>query len=126
MQRKFNSKNACLAVVTDKFIKVISRIVTAQNIIYNSITIPLVDHVVAHLQSYFSSSKITLTDGFYLVSYVLYKANDNNRKIGQKNLELLKILSYRFCFCKRHTSRVRPLGMILGQRISRKSSYYSK
>ena len=33
-----------------------------------SITIPLVDHVVAHLQSYFSSSNITVTNEFYLVS----------------------------------------------------------
>ena len=44
---------------------------------YN-ITIPLVDHVVAHLQSYFSSSNITVTNGFYLVPYVLYKANNDN------------------------------------------------
>ena len=43
-----------------------------------SITIPLVDHVVAHLQSYFSSSNVTVTNGFCLVSYVLYKANNNS------------------------------------------------
>ena len=42
-----------------------------------SITIPLVDHVAAHLQSYFSRSNITVTNGFYLVPYVLYKANNN-------------------------------------------------
>ena len=43
-----------------------------------SITIPLVDHIVAHLQSYFSSSNLTVTNGFYLVPYVLYKAKNNN------------------------------------------------
>ena len=43
-----------------------------------SITIPLVDHVVAHLHSYFSSSNITVTNGFYLAPHVLYKANNNN------------------------------------------------
>ena len=45
---------------------------------YN-ITMPLVDHVVAHLQSYFSSLNLTVTNGFYLApSYVLYKAKNNN------------------------------------------------
>ena len=43
---------------------------------YN-ITIPLVAHLVAHLQSYFSSSNITVTNGCYLVPHVLYKANNN-------------------------------------------------
>ena len=43
-----------------------------------SITIPLVDHVSAHLQSYFSRSNITVTNGFDLVPYVLHKANNNN------------------------------------------------
>ena len=42
-----------------------------------SITIPLVDHVAAHLQSYFFRSNITVTNGFYLVPYLLYKANNN-------------------------------------------------
>ena len=36
-----------------------------------SITIPLKDYVVGHLQSYFSSSNISVTNGFYLVPYVL-------------------------------------------------------
>ena len=38
-----------------------------------SITIPLVDDVVVHLQS-----NITVANGFYLVPHVLYKANNNN------------------------------------------------
>ena len=42
------------------------------------ITILLVYHVVAHLKSYFSSSNITVSKGFYFVPYVLYKANNNN------------------------------------------------
>ena len=54
-----------------------------------SITIPLVDHVVAHLQSHFPSSNITVTNGFYLMcylkqSYVSYKANNNNVSWRQK------------------------------------------
>ena len=44
----------------------------------HSITTPLVDHVAAHLQLYFSNPNITITNGFYFVSYVLYKANNNN------------------------------------------------
>ena len=32
VQRKLNSKKACLTVVTDKFIEIINRIVIAQNI----------------------------------------------------------------------------------------------
>ena len=51
---------------------------------YN-ITIPLVDHVVAYLQSYFSSSNITVTNGFYLVPYVLYKANNDNVNWREKD-----------------------------------------
>ena len=43
-----------------------------------SITNPLADHVVAYLQSYFSSSNITITNGFFLVPYVLYKSINNN------------------------------------------------
>ena len=57
-----------------------------------SITIPLVDHVAAHLQSYFSSSNLTATNGFYLVPYVLYKAKNNNVSSREKSLEFFKIL----------------------------------
>ena len=38
-----------------------------------SITIPLVDHVVTHLQSYCSSSNITVTNGFDLVPHCYIK-----------------------------------------------------
>ena len=51
-----------------------------------SITISLVDHVVAHLQSYFSSSNITVTNGFYLVLHVLYKTNNNNNNNNNNNV----------------------------------------
>ena len=43
-----------------------------------SITNSLADHVVAYLQSYFSSSNITITNAFFLVPYVLYKSINNN------------------------------------------------
>ena len=73
MQRKLSSKKLCLAVVTDKFIEIINCVVIAQNII----TIPLVNNFAANLQSYFSISNITVTNGFCLVPYVLFKANNN-------------------------------------------------
>ena len=65
-----------------------------------SITIPLVDHVVAHLRSYFSSSNITVTNGFYLVPYVLYKANNNNVNWREKVWNFLKFYSTDFVFVK--------------------------
>ena len=65
-----------------------------------SITIPLVDHVVAHLQSYFSSSNITVTNGFYLVPYVLYKANSNNVNWIEKVWNFLKFYDTDFDFVK--------------------------
>ena len=56
-----------------------------------SITMPLVDHVIAHLQSCFSSLNLTVTNGFYLVpSYVLYKAKNNNVTWREKVSSFLK------------------------------------
>ena len=66
----------------------------------HSITIPLVDHVVAHLQSYFSSSNITVTNGFYLVPYVLYKANNNNVNWRGKVWNIFKFYNTDFVFEK--------------------------
>ena len=65
-----------------------------------SITIPLVDHVAAHLQSYFSRSNITVTNGFYLVPYVLYKANNNNVNWREKVWNFFKFYSTDFVFVK--------------------------
>ena len=65
-----------------------------------SITIPLVDHIVAHLQSYFSSSNLTVTNGFYLVLYVLYKAKNNNVSWREKVWNFLKIYNTDFFFVK--------------------------
>ena len=50
---------------------------------------PLVDHVVGHLQSYFSISNITVTNRFYLVPYVLYKTN-NDENWREKVFSFLK------------------------------------
>ena len=60
-----------------------------------SITIP-----VAHLQSYFSSSNVTVTNGFYLVPYVLYKANSNNVNWIEKVWNFLKFYDTDFVFVK--------------------------
>ena len=65
-----------------------------------SITIPLVDHIVAHLQSYFSSSNLTVTNGFYLVPYVLYKANNNNVSWREKVWDFSKFYNTDFVFVK--------------------------
>ena len=65
-----------------------------------SITIPLVDHVAAHLQSYFSRSNITVTNEFYLVPYVLYKANNNNVNWREKVWNFFKFYSTDFVFVK--------------------------
>ena len=66
-----------------------------------SIIIPLVDHVVAHLQSYFSSSNITVTNGFYLVPQVLYKANNNNNVNWRENVwSFLKFYNKDFVLIK--------------------------
>ena len=65
-----------------------------------SITIPLVDHVVAHLQSYFSCSNLTVTNGFYLVSYVLYKAKNNYVNWREKIWNFLKFYNTDFVFVK--------------------------
>ena len=74
-----------------------------------SITIPLVDHIVAHLQSYFSSSNLTVTNGFYLVPYVLYKAKNNNVNWREKVWNFLKFYNTDFVFVKDiYTSIVRP------------------
>ena len=65
------------------------------------IIIPLVDHVVAHLQSYFSSSNITVTNGFYLVPHVLYKANNNNNVNWRENVwSFLKFYNKDFVLVK--------------------------
>ena len=65
-----------------------------------SITIPSVDHVVAHLRSYFSSSDITVTNGFYLVPYVLDKATNNNVNWREKVWNFLKFCNTDFVFEK--------------------------
>ena len=88
-----------------------------------SITTPLVDHVAAHLQSYFSRSNITVTNGFYLVPYVLYKANNNvNRR--EKVWNFFKFYSTDFVFVKDI-----PAELDLWERYwtkEFKDSYYSK
>ena len=63
-------------------------------------TILLVDHFVTHLQSYFSSSNLTVTNGFYLVLYVLYKAKNNNVSWREKVWNFLKIYNTDFFFVK--------------------------
>ena len=74
-----------------------------------SIIILLADHFVAHLQSYFSSSNLTVTNGFYLVPYVLYKAKNNNVNWREKVWNFLKFYNTDFVFVKDiYTSRVRP------------------
>ena len=78
------------------------------------ITIPLVDHVVAHLQLYFSSSNITVTNGFYLVPHVLYKANNNNVNWSEKAWNFLQFYNTDFVLVK---DIVRPLGTILDPRM---------
>ena len=65
-----------------------------------SITTLLVDHVVAHLQSYFSSSNITVTNGFYHVPYVLYKANNDNVNWRENVWNFLKSYNTDFVFGK--------------------------
>ena len=65
-----------------------------------SITIPLVNHIVAHLQSYFSSSNLTVTNGFYLVTYVLYKARNNYVNWREKVWNFLKFYNSDFVFVK--------------------------
>ena len=68
---------------------------------YNySVTILLVDHVVAHLQSYFFSSNITATNGFYLAPYVLHKANNNNVNWRLKVWNFFKFYNTDFVFVK--------------------------
>ena len=66
---------------------------------YN-ITIPLVDHVIARLQLYFSSSNITVTTGFYFVPYVLYKANNDNVNWREKVWIFFKFSNKDFVFVK--------------------------
>ena len=61
-----------------------------------SITILVVDHVVAHLQSYFSSSNITVTNVFYLVPHVLYKASNNNVSWREKVWNFFKFYNTNF------------------------------
>ena len=78
LAEKVQLQESMAAIVTDKFIEIINHIVITQNITNTVLPFLLVDHVVAHLQSYFSSSNITVTNGFYLVPYVLCKANNNN------------------------------------------------
>ena len=60
-----------------------------------SITISLVDHIVAHLQSYFSSSSMAV---YYLVPHVLYKANNNNVNWREKVWNFLKFYNADFAF----------------------------
>ena len=43
-----------------------------------SITIPLVDHVLTQLNSQFSDDNVVVVNGFYLVPYILYKANSES------------------------------------------------
>ena len=66
---------------------------------YN-ITIPLVDHVIARLQLYFSSSNITVTTGFCFVPYVLYRANNDNVNWKEKVWIFLKFSNKDFVFVK--------------------------
>ena len=65
-----------------------------------SIIIPLVYHIVAHLQSYFSSSYKIVFNGFYLVPYVLYNANNNNVNWREKVWDFLKFHNADFIVVK--------------------------
>ena len=65
-----------------------------------SMTILLVDHFVTHLQSYFSSSNLTVTNGFYFVPYVLYKVKNNNVNWKEKVWNFLKFYHADFVFGK--------------------------
>ena len=64
------------------------------------ITIPLVDNFAAHLQSYFSISNITVANGFCLVPYVLYKANNNYVKWREKVWNFVRFYNTYFVFVK--------------------------
>ena len=69
-----------------------------------SITIPLLDHVIANLNSYFSNNHLIAANGFHLVPYMYIKANNESVNWREKLRSLFQFYIW-FFFGKTYTSR---------------------